>query len=58
MGLLKDTTVQEQVRRYLPQERLAQPSEVGEAVVYPASDMAGFITGQTVWIEGGAPGHL
>ena len=58
MGLLKDTAVQEQLRRYLPQKRLAQPSEVGEAAVYLASDMAGFITGQTVWIEGGALSHL
>ena len=58
MGLLKDTAVQEQLRRYLPNKRLAQPSEIGEAVVYLASDMAGFITGQTVWIEGGALSHL
>ena len=58
MGLLKDTAVQEQLRRYLPHKRPAQPSEVGEAAVYLASDMAGFITGQTVWIEGGALSHL
>ena len=58
MGLLKDTAVQEQLRRYLPHKRLAQPSEVSEATVYLASDMAGFITGQTVWIEGGALSHL
>ena len=58
MGLLKDTAVQEQLRRYLPYKRLAQPSEVGEAAVYLASDMSGFITGQTVWIEGGALSHL
>ena len=58
MGLLKDTAVQEQLRRYLPHKRLAQPSEVGEAAVYLASDMSGFITGQTVWIEGGALSHL
>ena len=58
MGLLKDPAVQEQLRRYLPQKRLAQPSEVGEAAVYLASDMAGFMTGQTVWIEGGALSHL
>ncbi len=58
MGLLKDTTVQEQLRRYLPHKRLARPSEVGEAAVYLASDVSGFITGQTVWIEGGALSHL
>ncbi len=58
MGLLKDTAVQEQLRRYVPHKRLAQPSEVGEAAVYLASDMSGFMTGQTVWIEGGALSHL
>ena len=58
MGLLKDTAVQEQLRRYLPHKRLAQPYEVGDAAVYLASDKAGFITGQTVWIEGGALSHL
>ena len=58
MDLLKDTAVQEQLRRYLPHKRLAQPSEVSEAAVYLASDMAGFITGQTVWVEGGALSHL
>ncbi len=58
MGLLKDTAIQEQLRRYLPQKRLAQPSEVGEATVYLASDLSGFLTGQTVWIDGGALSHL
>lgn len=58
MGLLKDAAVQEQLRRYLPHKRLAQPYEVGEAAVYLASDMSGFITGQTVWVEGGALSHL
>ena len=58
MGLLKDTAVQEQLRRYLPHKRLAQPYEVGDVAVYLASDKAGFITGQTVWIEGGALSHL
>ena len=58
MGLLKDPAVQEQLSRYVPHKRLAQPHEVGEAAVYLASDKSDFITGQTVWIEGGALSHL
>ena len=58
MGLLKDAHIQEQLVRYLPHKRLAQPHEIGEAAVYLASDKSGFITGQTVWIEGGALSHL
>ena len=58
MGMLKDAAVREQLTRYVPYKRLAQPQEVGEAVVYLTSERSGFITGQTVWIEGGALSRL
>ncbi|MGH7965251.1 MAG: SDR family NAD(P)-dependent oxidoreductase [Candidatus Binatia bacterium] len=50
--------LKKQLERYLPHKRLAQPQEVGGAAVYLASDATGFITGQVLWIEGGALSHV
>jgi 3-oxoacyl-[acyl-carrier protein] reductase len=43
--------------RYLariPMKRFAQPSEIAAAVAFLAGDTAGFITGQTLFVDGGA----
>ncbi len=43
--------------RYLaqvPMGRFAQPSEIAAAIAFFASDAAGFITGQTLFVDGGA----
>jgi 3-oxoacyl-[acyl-carrier protein] reductase len=37
----------------IPLKRLAEPTEVGWAVRFLASDEAGYITGQTIVIDGG-----
>jgi NAD(P)-dependent dehydrogenase (short-subunit alcohol dehydrogenase family) len=58
MRMIADGELQQQLARYLPAKRLAQPHEVGEAVVYLASDATDFLTGQVVWINGGALSHL
>jgi len=36
-----------------PMRRLAEPSEIAEAVLFLASDRAGFITGTTLVVDGG-----
>lgn len=36
-----------------PLARIGVPEDVGKAVVFLASDSAGFITGQTLWVDGG-----
>jgi NAD(P)-dependent dehydrogenase (short-subunit alcohol dehydrogenase family) len=58
MGMLVDEHVKQQLARYIPNKRLAQPHEISDAVVYLASDTTGFITGQTIWIEGGVLSRL
>jgi NAD(P)-dependent dehydrogenase (short-subunit alcohol dehydrogenase family) len=39
--------------RVTPLGRVGQPEDVGRAVAFLASDEADFITGQTVWVDGG-----
>lgn len=41
----------------IPAQRWGVPSDVGGAVVYYASDEAGFVTGQTVSVNGGMTVH-
>jgi NAD(P)-dependent dehydrogenase (short-subunit alcohol dehydrogenase family) len=36
-----------------PLGRIGTPRDVGKAVVFLASDEADFITGQTIWVDGG-----
>src|SRR5215510_1280780 len=58
MGLIADGALKQQLVRYLPHRRLAQPQEISGAAVYLASEAAEFLTGQVIWIEGGALSHL
>jgi NAD(P)-dependent dehydrogenase (short-subunit alcohol dehydrogenase family) len=44
----------ERITEMVPLGRWGQPSEVADAVVFLASDRAGFITGETLTIDGGA----
>ncbi|NLO83599.1 MAG: SDR family oxidoreductase [Clostridiales bacterium] len=44
----------EQISKRIPMQRFCTPEEVGAAVVYLASDEAGYITGTTLFMDGGA----
>jgi len=57
-GFLADENMRRQLERYLPYKRLAEPGEISGAVVYLASDAAAYLTGQVIWIEGGALSHV
>jgi NAD(P)-dependent dehydrogenase (short-subunit alcohol dehydrogenase family) len=57
-GFLADENMRRQLERYLPYKRLAEPDEISGAVVYLASDAAAYLTGQVIWIEGGALSHV
>jgi len=39
--------------RFTPLGRVGTPEDIGRAVAYLASDEADFITGQTIWVDGG-----
>lgn len=58
MGILAEVEARQQLERYLPYKRLAQAEEIAGAVVYIASDAADYLTGQVIWIEGGALSHV
>ena len=45
--------VLERVTQSLPAGRMAQPAEVAALVTYLVSDKAGYVTGQTIGIDGG-----
>ncbi|MEK7247103.1 MAG: SDR family oxidoreductase, partial [Chloroflexota bacterium] len=58
MGIIGCDEGRQQLERYLPYKRLARPEEVAGVSVYLASDAADYLTGQVVWIEGGALSHV
>lgn len=43
----------DQLDRAIPAGRMAEPAEVAELAAYLASERAGFVTGQTIGIDGG-----
>ncbi len=58
MALLADEEARRKLERYLPGKRLAQPKEIAETAVYIASGAGEYMTGQVIWIEGGALSHV
>ena len=37
----------------IPSRRMARPEEVADSYVWLASDMAGYVTGQSIVVDGG-----
>jgi NAD(P)-dependent dehydrogenase (short-subunit alcohol dehydrogenase family) len=58
MGIIGDAESRAQLERYLPYKRLAKPDEIGGVAVYLAGDVSAYLTGQVVWVEGGALSHV
>ena len=58
MGMIANEQIKQQLARYIPNKRLAQPDEISDTVIYLASDTTSFVTGQVIWIEGGVLSRL
>jgi NAD(P)-dependent dehydrogenase (short-subunit alcohol dehydrogenase family) len=58
MGIIGGEENQQKLERYLPYKRLAKPDEIAGVTVYLASDASEYLTGQVIWIEGGALSHV
>jgi 2-dehydro-3-deoxy-D-gluconate 5-dehydrogenase len=58
MGIIGGDEGRQKLERYLPYKRLARPEEIAGAAVYLASDASAYLTGQVIWIEGGALSHV
>ena len=52
-----DESRRELLVRYLPSRRKGHPTDLAGLLVYLASDACDFVTGQTVFIDGGALAH-
>jgi 2-deoxy-D-gluconate 3-dehydrogenase len=57
-GIGQDESLKEALEKYLPLRRLASSSEMAGLAVYLASDASEFVTGQTIFVEGGALAHV
>jgi len=58
MGIIGGDENRQKLERYLPYKRLAKPNEIADVTVYLASDASEYMTGQVIWIEGGALSHV
>ena len=58
MAMAGDDESRAKLERYLPYKRLARPDELAGIAVYLASDVSAYLTGQVVWVEGGALSHV
>jgi glucose 1-dehydrogenase len=51
--LLKDRKWRDAVYARTPMQRVAEPGEIAEVAVFLASDMSSYMTGSTVYVDGG-----
>lgn len=54
MDLLADEAGQAEMARYIPMGHMGLPEDIAYAMLYLASDQAGYVTGQTICIDGGS----
>ena len=54
MDLLAHEAGQKMMAKYVPMGRLGAPQDIAHAMLFLASDLAGYITGQTIVVDGGS----
>ena len=52
-GMLSDEKVKAGMLARMPVGRVGKPEDIGAAAVYLASDEASFVTGATLYVDGG-----
>ena len=50
---LDDEDAADVVRSHIPQDRIAEPAEIARVIAFLASDAAAYVTGQTLFADGG-----
>jgi 3-oxoacyl-[acyl-carrier protein] reductase len=53
MGQSIPATAREQMLSQIPLKRFGEPEEIAGAILFLCSDLAGYITGQTLHVNGG-----
>lgn len=53
MGLTIPEAVRQEMLKSIPLGRFAEPEEIGKAILFLCSDLAAYITGQTIHVSGG-----
>jgi 3-oxoacyl-[acyl-carrier protein] reductase len=53
MGMTIPEEVRDQMLKSIPLGRFCQPDEIADVVVFLSSDLAGYVTGQTIHVNGG-----
>ncbi len=48
----------DEVKKSIPAKRIGNPEDVAAAVLFLASPDAGYISGQTIVVDGGMPGAM
>ena len=54
---ITDETQKQNLSKYIPLRRLGESEEIGPLLVYLASEFSDFVTGQTIFVDGGAASH-
>ena len=54
---ITDETQKQNLSKYIPLRRLGESEEIGALLVYLASEFSDFVTGQTIFVDGGAVSH-
>ena len=57
-GLLGTDAIRQMIKTGIPLQRFAEPNELVTTVLYLASEVSTYITGETITVDGGWTCHL